>query len=393
MGRQILDGVVVTNEIVYYAQRKKKKCVLLKVDFAQAYDCVDWAFLKEMLINMGFRTRWLKWMKGRVFKSNMSVLVNESPTEEFNVYTGLRQGDPLSPYLFTIDAEGLARMVRRATLRGDFLGFTINGQESYDLLQFDDDTIIVGEGTWSNLWAIKLILRGFEMVSGLRVNMWKSKLSGIGIEDALIHAVGDFLSCKLNSMHLKFLGLTKGKVLSGLVGKLFVNIKMNGDWGLKMLLYSIRLYLPNDYGGSLNRMIQFGEEYWRRNMVISIKIGDGVKVPFWNMRWIGHRSFRYIFPNLYQIVVNVTCRVNSMGRWESDCWLWQIEDSLRGLNAVASAEMRDLLVVVVIVKPKCQIRDDVIWLLEGHHVFVVMLRFCRAVWVGWRKRGVRKLCQ
>lgn len=61
-GRQILDGVVVTNELLDYAKRKKKSCLLFKVDFAQAYDCVDWKFLMDMLEIMDFGLKWLKWM-------------------------------------------------------------------------------------------------------------------------------------------------------------------------------------------------------------------------------------------------------------------------------------------------------------------------------------------
>lgn len=61
-------------------------------------------------------------------------------------------------------------------VREEFKGFRVGDGVTYDLLQFADDTILVRGGTWSNLWAIKVILRGFEMVSRLRVNMWKSKL-------------------------------------------------------------------------------------------------------------------------------------------------------------------------------------------------------------------------
>lgn len=60
--RQILDGILVTNEIIEYARRKKKECLLFKVDFVQAYDCVDWSFLRGMLIKMGFSETWLRWM-------------------------------------------------------------------------------------------------------------------------------------------------------------------------------------------------------------------------------------------------------------------------------------------------------------------------------------------
>ncbi|XP_058724457.1 uncharacterized mitochondrial protein AtMg01250-like [Vicia villosa] len=159
---------------------------------------------------MGFGQQWMKWMEVGVFNSNLSVLVNGSPSSEFKAERGLRQGDPLSPFLFTIVAEGLAGLMRRSTERGVFTGFKINEEISYDLLQFEDDTVLVGVGSWGNLWAIKVILRAFEMVSGLRVNMWKSKLYGVGLDQYFLEAVSCFLCCKLDKIPFKFLGVTVG---------------------------------------------------------------------------------------------------------------------------------------------------------------------------------------
>ncbi|XP_058733314.1 uncharacterized protein LOC131604915 [Vicia villosa] len=72
----------------------------------------------------------------------------------------------------------MTAIVRLSVARGGFKGFEINERESFDLLHFGDDTVLVGEGSWSNLWALKVILRGFEMVSRLRINMWKRYLEG-----------------------------------------------------------------------------------------------------------------------------------------------------------------------------------------------------------------------
>lgn len=63
---------------------------------------------------------------------------------------------------------------------------------------------------WTSLWAVKSILRGFEMISRLRINMWKRKMYGIGIRDQFLQSTSYFLSCKINSIPLNFLGIMVG---------------------------------------------------------------------------------------------------------------------------------------------------------------------------------------
>ncbi|XP_058733040.1 uncharacterized mitochondrial protein AtMg01250-like [Vicia villosa] len=126
----------------------------------------------------------------------MSVLVNGSPTKEFVVEKGLRQGDLLSPFLFVLVAEGLTTLVKKATSLGDYEGFIINGKCSVDILQFANDTLLIGEGNWKQIWAIKTVLKAFELVSGLGINYHKSKLIGINIGNNLMEAESSLLSCK-----------------------------------------------------------------------------------------------------------------------------------------------------------------------------------------------------
>ncbi|PNX63709.1 ribonuclease H, partial [Trifolium pratense] len=87
----------------------------------------------------------MSWMRACIFESSMSILVNGSPTDDFKVGRGLRQGDPLSPFLFLIVAEGLAGMMNKAVDIGKFKGFKINANLHFQMLQFADDTIIMGE--------------------------------------------------------------------------------------------------------------------------------------------------------------------------------------------------------------------------------------------------------
>jgi hypothetical protein len=84
-GRQLVDGVVVVSEVIDFAKKAGKDCLIFKVDFEKAYDSVDWGFLDYMLCRFGFGEKWRAWMKACVCSGNMSILVNGSPTEEINI--------------------------------------------------------------------------------------------------------------------------------------------------------------------------------------------------------------------------------------------------------------------------------------------------------------------
>ena len=209
-GRNIHDGVVIVNELVDLAKRKKEGCMLFKVDFEKAYDTVAWSFLFDMLKRMGFDRKWIQWIRACVSSTSLSVLVNGSPTEDFLVQRGLRQGDPLSPFLFLIVAEGLAGLVHKAADVSVFEGYVINDSISYSLVQFADDTVLIGKPSGNNLWGLKSILRSFELVSGLKVNFIKSKLIGINVANTFLEQACTFLHCKSESIPFTFLGLPVG---------------------------------------------------------------------------------------------------------------------------------------------------------------------------------------
>jgi hypothetical protein len=208
--RQILDGVLVVNELLDLAKRRKDKCLFFKVDFERAYDTVNWNFVEYMMVRMGFGEGWRRWIRACIFQSSMSVLVNGSPTEDFIVGKGLRQGDPLSPFLFLIVAEGLTGLMGKAVENNVFHGYKVSNSILFHTLQFADDTIIMGEDNWENLWTIKTVLRSFEIVSGLKVNFHKSKLYGINLDDSFLSASSSFLHCEVDSIPFLFLGIPMG---------------------------------------------------------------------------------------------------------------------------------------------------------------------------------------
>lgn len=95
-----MDGVLVINELLDFVKRNKRVCLLVKVDFSIAYDYVVWEYLRDIMGRIKFGNKWVNWMEVLVYSSIMSVLVNGSPTLNFQVTRGFHQGNPISPFLF-----------------------------------------------------------------------------------------------------------------------------------------------------------------------------------------------------------------------------------------------------------------------------------------------------
>ena len=210
-GRHLLQSVLIANEVIDEAKRSTKSCCIFKVDFEKAYDSVSWDFLFYMLNRSGFNSKWISWMEGCLKSASISVLINGSPTSEFIPQRGLRQGDPLAPFLFNVVAEALNGLMRTAVEANLYKGFNIGDSEvSIRLLQYADDTIFFGEASMDNLKAIKAILRTFELVSGLKINFAKSSFGAFGMNDQWKQMAARYLNCRQLVLPFVYLGIPIG---------------------------------------------------------------------------------------------------------------------------------------------------------------------------------------
>ena len=121
-GRQILDASLIANEVIDTWQKRKEKGLICKLDIEKAYDSINWDFLMKILRKLGFGSRWMEWIWWCISTAKFSVLVNGVPAGFFSSTKGLRQGDPLSPYLFILGMEVLSALLRRAAVGGFFSG-------------------------------------------------------------------------------------------------------------------------------------------------------------------------------------------------------------------------------------------------------------------------------
>lgn len=150
-------------------------------------------------------------MRSCVCSGSLSVLVNGCPTEEVQIRRGLKQGDPLAPFLFLLVAEGLSGLIRQASEVGLFRGFQVRDSElEVTHLQYADDTLLIGEPTIQNLWTMKAVLRCFELASGLKVNFYKISIVGVNVCPRFLAMAEKFLHCKIGILPFKYLGLPVG---------------------------------------------------------------------------------------------------------------------------------------------------------------------------------------
>ncbi|GKC65640.1 RNA-directed DNA polymerase, eukaryota, reverse transcriptase zinc-binding domain protein [Tanacetum coccineum] len=212
--RQILDGPFILNELVQWCKAKKKQTMVFKVDFEKAYDSVRWDFLNDVMKKFGFGEKWCNWIRKCLQTSRGSVLVNGSPTQEFQFYKGLKQGDPLLPFLFILVMESLHTSFQRVVEGGFFKGIKLNSSLYMSHLFYADDVIFMGQWNQDNIDTLIRVLDVFYRASGLRINMSKSKLLGISVETSKMEQAATKIGCSMLKTPFMYLGARVGDQMS-----------------------------------------------------------------------------------------------------------------------------------------------------------------------------------
>jgi hypothetical protein len=121
LGRMITDNALIAFECLHALRNGNQKCKKVgayKLDLTQAYDCVDWGFLEGVLKRLGFHSNWVQWVMACVTTVNYSICFNNCQLQPFKPTRGLRQGDPLSPYLFLFVVDGLSKLLQKEIAHG-----------------------------------------------------------------------------------------------------------------------------------------------------------------------------------------------------------------------------------------------------------------------------------
>ncbi|XP_019168955.1 PREDICTED: uncharacterized protein LOC109164864 [Ipomoea nil] len=178
-GRSTLDNIILTQEIIHtmYKKKGRKGLMAVKVDLQKAYDSVDWAFLEDTLMGFGFPKTFIDLVLYYLRESSISILWNGGTLPPFVPGRGLRQGDPLAPYLFNLVMERLAYDIQREVSRGNWKPISISrGGIGISHLFFADDLMLFGEAIERQAKVMSDCLDRLSRVSGLKVNLTKSQI-------------------------------------------------------------------------------------------------------------------------------------------------------------------------------------------------------------------------
>ncbi|GJQ97442.1 RNA-directed DNA polymerase, eukaryota [Tanacetum coccineum] len=254
-GRQIMDGPMILNETLNWCKKEMKKIFVFKVDFEKAYDSICWDYLQDVMFKMGFGRKWCAWIRGCLESSVTSILVNGSPTDEFKIRRGVRQGDPLSTFLFILAMKGLHMLISRAIHSSQLHGLQIgNGDITLSHLFYADDAIFLGDWNVRNVLNIVLLLQCFFLVSGLKLNLAKCRLMGVGVPMGEITEMASIIGCEASTIPFIYLGVSVGGNMTRIGGwkELIDKFKTRlSRWKVKTLSVGGRLTLLKSVLGSI----------------------------------------------------------------------------------------------------------------------------------------------
>ncbi|KAL8111888.1 hypothetical protein AgCh_019551 [Apium graveolens] len=177
-GRLVSDNVMISFEVMHYLKRKKfgkDGFMALKLDMSKAYDIIEWKFLKKVLLKKGFSNWWTHLVLQCVQSVEYNIVHGEYIIGPIKPICGLRQGNPLSPYLFIICAEGLTTLIKLYEERKWLQGIKICRKALViSHMLFADDSYLYCKAETEEASKVIQLLNTYEQASGQKINRDKS---------------------------------------------------------------------------------------------------------------------------------------------------------------------------------------------------------------------------
>jgi hypothetical protein len=250
-GRPIHDDTVLAHEVFHSMKQKKGNggCMDLKLN-------MEWEFLLNILDLLGFHPTWVHWIRQYITTSSFSILLDRAPYGKFFPSRGLRQGDPLSPFLFILGSEIMLRLMAREENLGLLYGIKMaRSCPPISHLLFADDVLIFSKANVSEAGVILNCLSTYSSWSGQRINISKSAIFfSRNCRDSIKVAINGVLNLAQIPARAKYLGIPlfmhRSKKTSFMELKDRIFAKITG-WKAKLLSQAARTTLVKSVANAI----------------------------------------------------------------------------------------------------------------------------------------------
>ncbi|XP_035840290.1 uncharacterized protein LOC110913949 [Helianthus annuus] len=371
-GRNISDGPLILNEVIAWMKRAKRPGMVFKIDINKAYGSLNWKFLESVMTQMNFPVLWRDWIMATLVSSRASVLVNGSPTMEFECTRGLRQGDPLSPFLFVIAMEALSGIIKKVV--SEVYGVGVNDAEAHLMANvlgckkgsfpFKHPGLVVG--------ANMNLTRNWKPVIDIfknRLSLWKAKNLSYRAPAKVLDILErlrrvffwggldensrmSWMAWEKVTAPMEYGGLGFGSLRDAnlaMLSKWWWRFKMDKDGLWRRVIWAIhrnniswapipaKMSIPGPWKqiiGINTHLNQIGV-----NLIDAIwcRVGCCSKAAFWLDIWISEQPLYVKFPVLFALEIDKSCCVSNRVSWGENTvnlsWRW-----IRPVTSVSEQE-------------------------------------------------------
>ena len=358
--RLIGDNVLLAQSLLrdYHLNSGPARCTM-KLDIRKAFDSVNWGFLFTVLHRMGFPVVFITWIKACVQSCMISVKINGSLEGFFKAAAGLRQGDPISPYLFVICMEVFTSILKGTESSPSFKFHWKCKPCSISHLFFADDVLLFCNGDLGSINSLLSAVSKFEEVSGLVMNKDKSLMFFANVHEDVITSSSALSGFQRGSLPIKYLGLPliSTKLSARDCSQIIMRTRDKIDcWTNSCLNHAGRLQLI--------KTVLFGmQAYWSSHLFLPKHILKTIQSYFVKFLWsgssTGHKQVKVSWKECCKLISEGGLGIKDLYQWNKASFLyhlWRIINARRTsslwINWVLSSWIKNMSIWTIKVPAK-----------------------------------------
>ncbi|KAL6498703.1 hypothetical protein OROGR_028250 [Orobanche gracilis] len=266
-----------------YGRKNISARCMIKMDLQKAYDSISWSFVESLLRSLGFPHPFVCWIVTCLTTVSYQICLNGQALESFEGKKGLRQGDPISPYLFVLCMEYLSRMMKKLQHHPSFRYHPMCNTFKITHLTFADDLLFFSKGTENPVAVLLEVFEQFSETSGLVANKNKCEIYFGGVTQAKRDSITVAAQIKEGSLPFRYLGRPlNAKRLSilqyqPLLEKMVAKVR---HWTAKFLSYGGRVQL-------IKSVLYAIQNYWSQVLLFPKKVLVAIEAICRKFLWTG----------------------------------------------------------------------------------------------------------